>query len=110
MLFNEGSAAAGKLNGLADIGGGRQGHQTSLGVSRDVETGNEGADRFLINAVFAARERLELLVGMRHSVTAHDGLHGFSKHFPSSVEVSSDLSFIYLKLAETAFKCAVPDK
>ena len=109
-LFNERSAAAGKLDGLADIGGGRERHQTSLGVSRDVESGNEGTDRFLINAVLAARERLELLVGVRHSVTAHDGLHGFGQHFPSSVEVGSNLSFIDLKLAETAFECAVPDK
>ena len=101
---------AGKLDGLADIGGGRERHQTSLGVSRDVESGNEGTDRFLINAVLAARERLELLVGVRHSVTAHDGLHGFGQHFPSSVEVGSNLSFIDLKLAETAFECAVPDK
>ena len=50
----------------------------------------------------AAGERLELFIGLGDAVTTHDGLDGFSKHFPGGIEVFSNACGVKFKFSEAS--------
>ena len=59
---------------------------------------------------FTAGQRLELFVGMRNSIAAHDRLNGFSKHFPGMIQIFGDTMLVELQLAQTSCQSVVTHK
>ena len=52
----------------------------------------------------AARQSLELFVGLRNTVAAHHGLNGFGEHFPGAVDVVGNNLLVEFELAQTTFQ------
>ena len=61
--------------------------QALFGFFGDVEAADEGLEGGGRDAVLAAGEGFELLVGLRHGVAAHHGLDGLGQELPGGIEV-----------------------
>src|SRR6266852_2019861 len=70
-----------ELGGLADVAGGRELEQPRLLGLRQRQAADESAHRLAVDAL-AARERLELLVGIGKAESAHHRLHRLAEPFP----------------------------
>src|SRR5690606_24271835 len=92
--------------GIADVAGGRQRLEVALGGIGDLQLVYELLQRLGRDAL-ATGQLLELLVGLRHGVTPHDGLHGLGEHFPAVIQVFSNTLNIELQLADSLEGCLI---
>src|SRR6059036_1797296 len=90
---------ASELGGLADVAGRREFEQPRLLGLGQREAADESAHRFTVHAL-AARQRLELLVGIGKAIAAHHRLHRFAEDFPVGLQLLEHSRGIRLELAQ----------
>src|SRR6266852_8273031 len=88
-----------ELGGLADVAGGCELEQPRLLGLRQRQAADESAHRLAVDAL-AARQRLDLLVGIGKAESPHHRLHRLAEHFPVGLQVLEHSRGIRLELAE----------
>ena len=90
-----------QFDGLADVAGRRHCPAGAASPPRVSPATDEGMQRIALDAL-AARQFLQLLVGILDAVAAHHRLHRLGQHFPAVVEIFGQPLRVGFELVEAA--------